>query len=51
MNDQDGKADLINAVNKGKVNVTEVDTELLDVNTKAANACPMQIIKIGDVKN
>lgn len=46
MNKQDGKAELIGGVQKGPFVVASVDIELLDENQKAANACPMQIIKI-----
>lgn len=46
MNKQDGKAELIGGAQKGKVIVAEVDIELLNENKKAADACPMQIIKV-----
>jgi len=46
ISDQDGKADLINGVQKGMVIVAEVGIEHLEENRKAAEACPMQIIKL-----
>lgn len=46
INDTDGKADLVNGVQKGLVVVAEVGMELLEENKKAADACPMQIIKL-----
>ncbi len=46
INPADGKADLIGGVIKGNVVVAEIDAELYDENKKAADACPMQIIKL-----
>jgi len=46
INDQDGKADLVGGVEKGMVTVAEVGIEHLEENKKAADACPMQIIKL-----
>ncbi len=48
MNKQDGKAELIEGVQKGQMIVATVDDILLADNKKAANACPMQIIKINE---
>lgn len=46
INDTDGKADLVNGVQKGLVVVAEVGMEYLEENKKVANVCPMQIIKL-----
>lgn len=46
INDQDGKADLVGGVQKGMVIVAEVGMAHLEENRKAADACPMQIIKL-----
>jgi ferredoxin len=46
MNKQDGKAELIGGIQKGPFIVADIDVTLLDENKKAAEACPMQIIKI-----
>lgn len=46
MNEIDGKADLTNGVVKGELVVAQLGVELLDENKKAAEACPMQIIKV-----
>ena len=46
ISDQDGKADLVGGVQKGMVIVAEVGIEHLEENRKAAEACPMQIIKL-----
>ncbi len=49
LNDEDGKADLKNAKQKGdEFMVAEVDIEFLEDNKNAANACPVNIIKIDD---
>lgn len=46
MNNQEGKSDLIGAVQKGDVFVTDLhETDLYD-NMKVVEACPMNIIKI-----
>lgn len=46
INDQDGKADLIDGVQKGLVTVAELGIEYLEENKKVADACPMQIVKL-----
>lgn len=46
MNDEDGKADLIGGVEKGGNVVGSVDEADLEANKKAAEACPMNIIKL-----
>lgn len=46
INDQDGKADLINGVQKGNVVVAEVGIEHLEDNQKVAKICPMKIVKL-----
>ena len=46
MNDNDGKADLKDAVEKGDMMVAEVDEDQLEENKQAADACPVQIIKV-----
>jgi len=46
INDQDGKADLVGGIQKGMAIVAEVEMERLEENKKAAEACPMQIIKL-----
>lgn len=51
INDQDGKADLIGGVQKGEAMVARVGLEYLDENIKAADACPMQIIKLNNYDN
>ena len=45
MNEDDGKADLINGKLKGEVVVAEIDEDELEANQEAAKVCPMQILK------
>ncbi|MCK4635952.1 MAG: ferredoxin [Candidatus Moranbacteria bacterium] len=46
MNGQDGKADLKDAVKKGDMMVVQVDEDQVEENKQAADACPVQIIKV-----
>ncbi len=46
MNDEDGKADLVGGIEKGGNVVGAVDEADLEANKKAAEACPMNIIKL-----
>ncbi|MCF7898810.1 MAG: ferredoxin, partial [Candidatus Pacebacteria bacterium] len=46
INKQTGRADLINGVEKGNVVVAEVNREFLEENKRAADSCPMQVIKL-----
>jgi len=48
MNNEDGKADLIGGIKKGKMIVAEIDRDEVEQNKKAERACPMQIIKVND---
>lgn len=46
MSSEDGKADLKGAVDKDGMMVAEIDEEKLEENKQAADACPVQIIKV-----
>ena len=46
INEKDGKADLANSKKKGDTYVTDLDPALLEENEKAAEDCPVRIIKI-----
>jgi ferredoxin len=46
MSDEDGKANLKDAVKKGDMMVAEIDETELEANQQAADACPVQIIKV-----
>lgn len=46
MSKKDGKSVLLGAVNKKGFHTVKVDDEYLDENLKAAEACPVNIIKI-----
>ncbi len=48
MNDEDGKADLLNSKKKGDVFLAEVDIDHLERNKMLAKVCPMNIIKISE---
>lgn len=46
MDDKEGKATLVGAKKKGKVHVAEIFDRDRGANEMAAQACPMQIIKV-----
>ena len=46
MNKETGKAELVGGTEKGNLTTLEADISLLEENKKAAEACPMRIIKI-----
>ena len=46
MNGDDGKADLKDAVQEGDMMVAEIDEDDVEANKQAADACPVQIIKV-----
>jgi ferredoxin len=50
MDSEDGKANLKDAMQKGEYFVAEVDEHEVGQNKKAADACPMNIIKLDDEK-
>ncbi len=46
MSDEDGKADLIDSEKKKDIFIKEIDNISLEENKEAADACPVNIIKI-----
>lgn len=46
MSKKDGKATLLHSENKKGFHTTRVDNEHFDANVKAAEACPVNIIKV-----
>ena len=49
MNDADGKSELMGAVWKGdQFMVAEIDEDEIEQNKKAAEACPVGIIRVGE---
>lgn len=46
MSKKDGKATLLRAENKRGFHTARVDNEYFDANIKAAEACPVNIIKV-----
>lgn len=48
MNDETGKSELIHGKVKGKVCQVQLREDEIESNIKAAEACPMRIIKVGN---
>ncbi|MEN8252743.1 MAG: ferredoxin, partial [Patescibacteria group bacterium] len=46
MSEEDGKAVLAGAEEKGEFMVAEIDEDALEANKEAADSCPVQIIKV-----
>ncbi|MGB0915747.1 MAG: ferredoxin [Crocinitomicaceae bacterium] len=49
MSKKDGKATLLGATNKKGFHTARVDDEELDENKRAAEACPVNIIKVSQI--
>ncbi len=49
MSKKDGKSTLLGAVNKKGFHTVKVEDEYLDANERAAEACPVNIIKVSHI--